>query len=76
MVNEKLILKTLANLTKTTAGLQLVIAGMSELLASRLPNLTDQQKSIFQNGANNLRAEADAQDAAGEALLSSLRSLP
>ena len=75
MINEKLILTTLAKLTKTTAGLQLVIAGMSELLASRLPNLTDQQKSVLQNGANNLRAEADAQDAAGEALLSSLRSL-
>jgi hypothetical protein len=74
MVDEKLILTTLAKLTKTTAGLQLVIAGMSELLASRLPNLTEQQKSVLQNGANNLRVEAGAQDAAGEALLSSLRS--
>lgn len=75
MINEKLILTTLAKLTKTTAGLQLVLAGMSELLASRLPNLTEQQKSVLQKGASNLRVEAGAQDAAGEALLTSLRSL-
>ena len=75
MINEKLVLTTLAKLTKTTAGLQLVLAGMSELLASRLPNLAEQQKSVLQNGANNLRVEAAAQDAAAEALLSSLRGL-
>jgi len=75
MKDEKLILTTLAKLTKTTAGMQLLLAGMSELLASRLPNLTEQQKSVLQNGANNLRVEAAAQDAAGDALLTSLRSL-
>jgi hypothetical protein len=75
MKDEKLILTNLAKLTKTTAGMQLLLAGMSELLASRLPNLTEQQKSVLQHGANNLRVEAAAQDAAGDALLSSLRSL-
>ena len=73
MIEEKVLLETVANLTKGLAGLQSVVAGMSQLLAVGLPNLSPQQKSVLENGAATLMREAAAQAAAGENLLSALR---
>jgi len=73
MMNEKLILETVANLTKGLAGLQAVVAGLSQLLSVGLPNLSPQQKAVLENGATTLLKEAEAQSAAGENILSAIR---
>ena len=74
MINEKVIVETLANNTKSIAGLQSVLAGFSELLASGLPNLSPEQQATLRKGATDMLALARLQQSAGEKLLSELRA--
>jgi hypothetical protein len=50
MINEKLILETLANHTERLADLQMALADLTALVEPRLPNVTPEQKATLQNG--------------------------
>lgn len=74
MIDDKVLLETVANLTKGLGGLQSVVAGISQLLAAALPNLSTEQKAVLEKGAATLMKDAEGQCAAGENLLSALRA--
>ena len=60
MINEKLILETLANHTGRLADLQMALAGLTALVESRLPSLTPEQKATLQSGIEIQKKDAES----------------
>jgi hypothetical protein len=68
-MNEKQILETIANMMDRIACLQLALAGLTALVASRLPELSQEEKDGLQKGATQQN------DANGlQSLVNSLRN--
>jgi hypothetical protein len=53
-MNEKLILETLANLTKSHAQTMSVIAGLAAVLGSRLETLSGDERKMLQDNSKHL----------------------
>lgn len=75
MINEKLILETLANHTERLASLQMTIAGLTALVESRLPGLSPEQKATLQSGIELQKKDAESLKSGAERLRQAVEKL-
>ena len=75
MINEKLILETLANQTQRLADLQMHIAAITALLESRLPGLSPEQKATLKSGIEIQKKDAESLKAGAEQLRQAVQKL-
>jgi len=74
-MNEKLILETLANLTKASADLQYALAGLTALVESRLPGISPEQKAMLRNEIEKQKKDAETLRRSVEPLQEALKKL-
>jgi hypothetical protein len=60
MINEKILIETLANHTERLADLQQAFAGLTSFVESRLPNLSSEEKEMLKNGVKAQMSDAEA----------------
>ena len=75
MINEKLILETLASHTGRLADLQIALAGLTALVESRLPNLTPEQKETLQKGVETQKKDSESLRLGADSLQRAIRGL-
>ena len=75
MINEKLILETLANQAERLADLQYALAGLTALVESRLPGLSPEQKATLQSGIEIQKKDSKALKFEAERLRLAVKTL-